>query len=76
MSDAKSDGATAVSDEVNGDADASSARENKTWQNPRSRWARRKHKKKTKELRQEKESGDEDAGSGGLDWEKFEFGER
>ncbi len=52
-----------------------------TWQNPRSRWAKRKHRKKMeKQLREgnyiegeEATSGDD---SGVLDWETFEFGTR
>jgi len=50
-----------------------------TWQNPRSRWAKRKHRKKMeKQLREgnyiEGEEGGDD--SGVLDWETFEFGTR
>lgn len=47
---------------------------NDTWQNPRSRWARRKYRKKMEKLQggdhEEEQDGDR------LDWNKFEFGDR
>ena len=49
-----------------------------TWQNHRSRWAKRKHKRKMKKL--EEENGDLDAvermENDGLSWEQFDFGFR
>mmetsp|Transcript_30677 Transcript_30677/g.61273 ORF Transcript_30677/g.61273 Transcript_30677/m.61273 type:complete len:535 (+) Transcript_30677:97-1701(+) len=53
-----------------------------TWQNPRSRWARRKHRKKMEnmQLQQGEKNGIKGMGSeleddrGALDWESFEFG--
>lgn len=46
------------------------------WQNPRSRWARRKHRKKMERLQQEGRGDEEDEDSNGLSWDKFEFGDR
>lgn len=55
-----------------------------TWQNPRSRWARRKHRKKMEkmQLQQGENNGINGMGNeleddkGALDWESFEFGTR
>ena len=54
-----------------------------TWQNPRSRWAKRKHRiKMEKQLREGNtiEGGNDgvvnDSNNGALDWETFEFGTR
>ncbi|KAL7540128.1 hypothetical protein ACHAWF_006600 [Thalassiosira exigua] len=47
-----------------------------TWQNHRSRWAKRKHRKKMEKFQlqqQQGEHGDVDNEVEGLDWEKFEF---
>ena len=54
---------------------------NEAWKNPRSRWARRKHRKRIEKLQQQQHSdGDVDGavegGGGSLDWESFEFGTR
>ena len=51
--------------------------ESSTWQNHRSRWAKRKHRKKMEKLQQQNGGADveEEEGSG-LDWESFEFGSR
>lgn len=42
-----------------------------TWQNPRSRWARKKHFQKLKMLEQQEEQGKSSVAS--LDWESFDF---
>lgn len=49
-----------------------------TWQNPRSRWARRKHRKKMEKLQRERRGDvvEEEDDSSGLNWDKFEFGDR
>ncbi len=48
-----------------------------TWQNPRSRWAKRKHRKKMEKQLREGIVGDGDSGAASvLDWETFEFGTR
>ena len=50
-----------------------------TWQNPRSRWARRKHRRKMEKLQRDERGEDEDEGgddAGALHWDKFEFGDR
>lgn len=41
-----------------------------TWQNPRSRWARKKHFNKLKALKEQEE---QEKGSNSLDWDKFDF---
>eukprot|EP00804_Cyclotella_cryptica_P009149 CCRYP_003248-RA/>CCRYP_003248-RA protein AED:0.03 eAED:0.03 QI:103/0.66/0.75/1/0.66/0.5/4/3261/415 len=52
--------------------------DSETWQNPRSRWARRKHRKKVeKQLQRDQASegdGGQDEDGGALNWESFEFG--
>lgn len=50
----------------------------KTWQNPRSRWARRKHRKKMEKrlLHDPAEENDNDNREKLLNWESFEFGNR
>jgi hypothetical protein len=49
-----------------------------TWQNHRSRWARRKHRKKMDKLRQHENDQDDTLlhNENGLNWDKFEFGDR
>jgi hypothetical protein len=51
-----------------------------TWQNPRSRWARRKHRKKMEKQLQRHQASEGDGGQdedgGELNWESFEFGHR
>lgn len=49
---------------------------NETWQNPRSRWARRKHRKKLEKLQREGVSETETDEVDTLNWDKFEFGDR
>lgn len=64
------DGETAVFNENMGSS-------SDTWQNPRSRWARRKHRKKMEKLQREGRGDElEDEEIDGLSWDKFEFGER
>lgn len=53
-------------DSINGDNAASA-----TWQNPRSRWARKKHFQKMKMLKQQEEQ--ENSSVASLDWESFDF---
>ena len=49
---------------------------NETWQNPRSRWARRKHRRKMEKLHREGEGGTQIDDGNILNWDKFEFGDR
>ena len=46
-----------------------------TWQNPRSRWARRKHRRRMEKLQQD-ERGEDEGANDALQWDKFEFGDR
>jgi hypothetical protein len=62
---------TSINEEAN--QDEQSNRESDTWQNPRSRWARRKHRKNMERLQKERQGDDVDD-NGGLNWESFEFG--
>jgi hypothetical protein len=58
---------------------SSSSSSSETWQNPRSRWAKRKRRiKMEKQLREGNtiEGGVNDSNNGALDWETFEFGTR
>ena len=43
-----------------------------TWENPRSRWARKKHRKKMEALAQQEQ---QENNNSSLDWESFDFGE-
>lgn len=79
------DGTTSGDDESATVATISSpSSTSETWQNPRSRWAKRKHRiKMEKQLREGNtiEGGNDngvvnDSNNGALDWETFEFGTR
>ena len=52
---------------VNGSTDGP-----QTWENPRSRWARKKHRKRMEALAQQEQ---QDNNNSSLDWETFDFGE-